>query len=87
VVISSNRFNHGPAGLTFVVPTTTRARARAIPSHVTVDPPEGGLRARSYVKCEDMRSISTERLLERWGWLTAGTMAQIEDRLRILLEL
>jgi len=39
------------------------------------------------VKCEDIRSISVERLIEYWGSLSASTMSAIEDRLRILLQL
>jgi mRNA-degrading endonuclease toxin of MazEF toxin-antitoxin module len=34
-----------------------------------------------------MRSISLERLIEQWGRLSAATMAVVEDRLRILLQL
>jgi mRNA interferase MazF len=54
---------------------------------VPVEPPEGGLRQRSYIKCEDIRSVATERLIEHWGTLSASTMAAVEDRLRILLGL
>jgi mRNA interferase MazF len=83
--VSVNEFNHGPAGLVVVLPITSRAKG--IPWHVTLKPPEGGVRQRSFIKCEDMRSISKERLLERWGSVTAETMAKVEDRLRILLGL
>jgi mRNA interferase MazF len=83
--VSVNEFNHGPAGLVVVLPITSRAEG--IPWHVTLKPPEGGVRQRSFIKCEDMRSISKERLLERWGSVTAETMAKVEDRLRILLGL
>lgn len=85
IVISDDTFNHGPAGLVVVVPLTTTWRG--IPLHVPVAPPEGGLRSPSYAKCEDVRSISAERLVERWGALERSTLAQIEDRLRILLDL
>ena len=84
-VVSVNLFNRGLAGLAVVVPITTADRR--IPLHVQVDPPEGGLRARSFVKCEDVRSISTARLVARWGRLSPSTMDDIDDRLRILLGL
>jgi mRNA interferase MazF len=58
-----------------------------VPLHVQVNPPEGGLREQSYVMCEAARSISVLRLVDRWGVVTAQTMAQIEDRLKILFEL
>ncbi len=85
LIVSTNGFNRGPAGLVVVLPITTVARG--IRWHVEVPPPEGGLRQRSFIKCEDVRSISTERLVTLWGSVVAGTLAQVEQRLRILLEL
>jgi len=86
LIISTNTFNHGPADLVFVLPITRTNRR--IPLHVPVDPPEGGLTARSYILCDAMRSIAKERLGERaWGTVSQRTLAQVEDRLRILLEL
>jgi mRNA interferase MazF len=86
LIVSTNRFNHGPAELIFVIPLTRTYRA--IPFHIPVDPPEGGLRARSYLLCDAMRSISKDRLgSQPWGMVTPQTMAQVEDTLRILLEL
>ena len=85
LVVSTDGFNHGPAGLVVVLPLTTTWRG--IPLHVPMAPPEGGVRQQSYAKCEDIRSISTGRLMERWGAVSVDTMALVEDRLRILLEL
>lgn len=85
LVVSTDRFNHGPAGLVVVVPLTTLFRG--IPFHVPIEPPEGGVRARSYAKPEDIRSISSDRLRERWGSVSRGTLITVELRLRILLEL
>ena len=85
LVISTDPFNHGPAGLVVILPLTTRARG--IPLHVTVDPPDGGVRERSFIKCEDIRSVAKERLTERWGTVSARALAAAEDRVRILLQL
>jgi len=85
VIVSDDTFNRGPSGLVVIVPMTTTWRG--VPLHIPVDPPEGGLRRRSVIKSEDVRSISTERLIEYWGMLSAPTMAIVEDRLRILLRL
>ena len=85
LVVSTDRFNHGPAGLVVVVPLTTAFKG--IPFHVEVEPPEGGVRPRSFVKPEDVRSLSSERLASRWGAVSRGTLAAVEDRLRVLLEL
>ena len=62
-------------------------RDRGVPWHVPVDPPEGGATARSFVMCDQMRVFATERLVRRRGAVSAHTLAEIEDRLRILLEL
>jgi mRNA interferase MazF len=85
LVISVDAFNHGPADLVVVLPITSKAKG--IPFHVPVIPPEGGIRQPSFVKCEDVRSVSRARLRERWGMVAADTLAAIEDRLRILMGL
>ena len=85
LVISVDPFNHGPAGLVVLLPLTTVAKG--IPLHVEVNPPEGGVRTTSFVKCEDIRSIAKEWLSKRWGSVSSATIHAIEERLRILLEL
>ncbi len=85
LVVSVDPFNQGAADLVVLLPLTTVARG--IPFHVDVRPPEGGVKALSFVKCEDIRSVSKSRLSRRWGGVSAGTMTAVEDRLRILLGL
>ncbi|MGH9323331.1 MAG: type II toxin-antitoxin system PemK/MazF family toxin [Vicinamibacteria bacterium] len=84
-VVSEDSLNSGPAGLVVVLPITSTIRP--IPSQIVVAPPEGGLTVRSAVICEAIRSISTDRLVERWGRLGPKSLARIEDVLRILLRL
>jgi mRNA interferase MazF len=85
LIPSEDIFNHGPAGLSVVLPITSRSKG--IASHVPVAPPEGGLTQPSFVKCEDVRSVSHDRLIRRLGAVTSPTMDLIEDRVRILLGL
>lgn len=85
LVISVDLFNHGPAGLVVALPVTTRKKG--IPFHVEIDPPEGGVQEKSFIKCEDIRSVSKERLAAKLGTVSAEIMTAVEDRLRILLEL
>ena len=85
LVVSTDRFNHGPAGLVVVLPMT--ARGKGIPLHVAVDPPEGGVQEASFVKPEDIRSVAAERLGARWGAVSPRTLAEVERRLRVLLDL
>ena len=60
LVVSTNMFNHGPAGLVFVLPLTRTDRR--IPAHIPIDPPEGGVRSRSFILCDALRSIAKDRL-------------------------
>jgi len=85
LIISENAFNRGPAELVIVLPVTSTYRG--IPSHVPIEPPGGGLKIVSFVLCEAVRSISKERLLNRLGTVNVSTLAEIEDRLRILMGL
>jgi mRNA interferase MazF len=85
LIVSVNLFNQSPAELVIVIPLTTKAKG--IRTHVPLAPPEGGVRERSFIKCEDVRSISTERLTSRWGTVSMATIRQVEDCLRILMGL
>lgn len=85
LVVSVDIFNQGAAELVVVIPITSKAKG--IPLHVEVTPPEGGLTLTSYVKCEDVRSISISRMVKRLGKVSGHTIELVEDRLRILLGL
>jgi mRNA interferase MazF len=84
-VVSVDPFNHGPAGLVVLLPLTSIGKG--IPFHVELNPPEGGVKVKSFIKCEDIRSVAKERLSRRWGMVSGTTLTAIEDRLRILLGL
>lgn len=85
LVVSVDTFNHGPAGMVVVLPITSRSKG--VPLHVCVSPPEGGLTLPSFIKCEDVRSVSIDRLVRRLGSVDANTLVLVEDRMRILLGL
>jgi mRNA interferase MazF len=86
LIISTNTFNHGPADLVLVLPLTRTDRR--IPIHVPIDPPEGGVAARSYILCDALRTIAKDRLGPRaWGSVSAATLRKVVDNLRILTEL
>jgi len=86
VIISTDVFNNGPSGLTVVVPLTRVDQH--VPLHVRVDPLEGGLRETSFAMCDQMRTISRDRFRgTARGFLSPRTMAEVADRIRILLDL
>ncbi len=85
LVVSDDLFNQSHADLVVVLPITSKSKG--IRSHVPVSPPEGGLSVQSYIKCEDVRSVSIQRLERRLGKVTARTLKEVENRLRIILVL
>lgn len=85
LIISDDLFNQSHAELVVVLPITSKSKS--IRSHVPVSPPEGGLQVASYIKCEDVRSISIQRFRRRLGKVSAKTMNEVEHRLRIILAL
>jgi mRNA interferase MazF len=85
LILSVDAFNQSKAELVVIVPLTSTARG--IPWHVGIIPPDGGVKNPSFLMCEAIRSISKDRLLKRWGAVSSTTIEEIEDRLRILLDL
>ena len=85
LVLSVDQLNRSAAGLMMVVPITRTARG--VRSHVEIAPPDAGLRETSFAMCEALRSVSRERLSRRLGTVSPHVLAQVEDRLRILLGL
>ncbi len=85
LVISVDPFNQSAAELAIVLPVTSRDKG--IRSHVPIVAGEAGLRLPSFVKCEDVRSISTRRLSRRLGSAAEATVRTVEERLRILMGL
>jgi mRNA interferase MazF len=84
LVMSANTYNQGPAGLAVILPITSRYRE--IYWQVAINPPEGGLDKKSYVICDQIRSLSLTRFSQQCvGFVNDHIMEQIEERLMILL--
>jgi mRNA interferase MazF len=85
LVLSIDSFNSGPAELVSILPVTSTVRA--IASHIEVRPPEGGLRARSSILADQVRTITRERFVRRSGAVSPTTLRRVEEVVRILLGL
>lgn len=85
VVISADPLNDSRAGVVIVVPCTTARRD--LPSHIEIDPVTSGLDDVSYAKCEDVKSISDQRLVARLGATDAEVTFEIARALRYLMDL
>ena len=85
IIVSVDGFNQNRSRLVFVAPVTRRERRN--PLHVPVTSSSDGLRYPSLVLCDAVRSISMDRLRYRIGAIDSRAMAEIGDRLRIVLGL
>jgi mRNA interferase MazF len=85
IIVSANPFNQSRSRLVVIVPLTRTDRHN--PLHVPIVPPDGGLRYRSFALCDMVRSISSERLRAFIGRVEGEAMDEIDDRLRILLDI
>ena len=85
IVVSADPLNQSRAGVVVVVPTTTTHRG--LPSHVEVEPGSSGLDEVRYAKCEEVKSISEERLIARLGAVTDAITFDIARVLRFLLDI
>jgi mRNA interferase MazF len=84
VVVSADGLNASPAGVVIVVPCTTASRA--LPSHVELAPASSGLDELSHAKCEDVKSVSEQRLIARLGVANDEALLAIARALRFLLD-
>jgi mRNA interferase MazF len=85
VVVSTDALNEGPSGVVLVLSLTSTRRQ--LPSHVEIEPGASGLDHASYAKCEDVKSISERRFVDRLGAAGPEPMFEMARVLRYLLEL
>lgn len=82
VVISVDQIGTGPSDLAIVVPITRTNRTRL---DVKIEPPEGGLTDASFAQPYQVRAISRERMVTRRGSVRDATLADVIDRVRLLI--
>lgn len=75
LVISNTTWNKIPTGLVIIVPLTSAKKE--ISTHVPISPPEGGLTVESFALCEQVRSISKERLTKKMGTVSKKTLSVV----------
>ncbi|MEX1288029.1 MAG: type II toxin-antitoxin system PemK/MazF family toxin [Acidimicrobiia bacterium] len=85
VIVSTDALNDGPAGVVLAIPITSVRRG--LPSHIEIEPGESGLDHPSYAKCEDVKSVSEERLVDRLGVVGPEPLFEMGRVLRYLFEL
>jgi mRNA interferase MazF len=85
LIISVDAFNQGGSRMVVVAPFTKHDKKQ--PLHVPVKAEETGLTIDSFIKTEDIRGISKERLIDKIGMVNEKTIGEVEIRLRRLLGL
>jgi mRNA interferase MazF len=71
-----------------ICPVTSASHiSRLYPSNVLVRAPEAGLKKDSVVLTLQVRAVARTRLLEQLGALAPDTLTQIEQAIRITLDL
>jgi mRNA interferase MazF len=65
---------------------TLSTKGLPVATHIPVDPDaSNGLREKSWVKCEQILTISKQRLDQQWGQLGAAAMAKVESAVKTAL--
>lgn len=85
LIISVDEFNNSKAEKVIAIPLSSKYKG--IPLNIEIEPPDGGLSKLSYVKTEDIRSISVNRLIEKWGEISLIKMKEVEQKTKLLLGL
>jgi mRNA interferase MazF len=83
IVVSVDQLNRSPLGLSLAVPTTRTDFSNAL--HLEIEPPEGGLRERSFAMPEQLRALSHQRVSQLLGQVRGETLAELLRRCRLLL--
>jgi mRNA interferase MazF len=86
LILSIDAFNASSAELVTVLPMTSKPRPNN-PFRVAVLPPEGGVNVPSFIISEQVRTISTARLIQRLGRVKDVTLARAANHVRMLLGL
>ncbi|NSW91665.1 MAG: type II toxin-antitoxin system PemK/MazF family toxin [Firmicutes bacterium] len=81
LIVSDNLFNHSLAEMVIVLPITSKAKG--IPSHIMID--YEFLKCRSYIKTEDIRAVSSQRLIKKLGEVDFNVLEAVEEHLKLLL--
>ncbi|MHB8290563.1 MAG: type II toxin-antitoxin system PemK/MazF family toxin [Acidimicrobiales bacterium] len=85
IVVSSDIVNNGPGELVVVVPVTSTDYG--LRSHIEIATGVSGLEHPSYVRCDQIRVVSTERIRLRPGDVAPDELRAIDRALRFILDL
>ncbi len=87
VIIQTDAANLNPKyPNTIVVAISTKGKS--VPFHIVVEPSSAnGLNKKSFIKTEQILTISKERFVKRIGMLEEKYLKQVEDAIKLVLDL
>ena len=87
LIMSASTFNAGPQRLAMVLPITRSPRT--YPYRIELLPDESGLPEVSYVICDQLRTVTLDRMLDSRpvGRVSEDVLVRAGDHLRAILEL
>ena len=87
IIVSRDAINKFSPVVIIVPLSRRRDRKHFYPSQIEVPAGVGGLTSDSVAQCEQVRAIAKTRLLEPMGHLPSRVMAEINDCLKIALDI
>jgi len=81
LIISDDLLNQSLAEMVIVIPITSKNKN--IPTHIEIN--YDFLEMKSYIKTEDIRAISFNRLIERLGTVDTQILDRVSECLKMLL--
>ena len=85
LVIQTDAANSNPHYPNTIV-VTLSTKGLPVATHIPVEPDaSNGLREKSWVKCEQVLTISKHRLDQQWGHLSAAAMSKVESAVKTAL--
>lgn len=87
LVVQSDKIRERRVRTYLVVPLTTRLHLLGLPGTVRLDEPRTGLSKPSVANVYDVQKVILEDFIERSGTLPPESMREIENGLRLVLDL
>jgi mRNA interferase MazF len=87
VVVQTDAANLNPRYPNTIV-VTVSTKGRPVPFHLPLRPSDqNGLKVESFIKCEQLLTISKDRLVRRLGSIEADQLKMVTASLRTILEI
>lgn len=87
LVVQSDKVRESRVRTYLVIPLTTRLHLLGLPGTVRLDEPLTGLAKPSVANTYDLQKVILDDFIERTGTLSATSMREIENGMRLVLDL